>query len=137
MSWHTFLSYSRQQYHFAESLASALQARGVTVWFDVQQLEPGTRWQQDIDDGLANSGTVILLASRASLDSPYVAREWGSALQQGKPVIVALIERVRLPPALRRAPLIDCRGDFDAAVGRLQIALQNPVYPHGVGAAPA
>jgi hypothetical protein len=129
MSWHTFLSYSRQQYHFAESLASALQARGVTVWFDVQQLEPGTRWQQDIDDGLANSGTVILLASRASLDSPYVAREWGSALQQGKPVIVALIERVRLPPALRRAPLIDCRGDFDAAVGRLQIALQNPVYP--------
>lgn len=128
MPWHTFLSYSRQHYHFAESLALALQAREVAVWFDVQQLEPGTRWQQDIEDGLANSATVILLASRAALESPYVAREWQAALQQGKPVIVALIERVRLPRELRAAPLIDCRGDFDSAVGRLLIALQNPTY---------
>ncbi|MBL8156567.1 MAG: toll/interleukin-1 receptor domain-containing protein, partial [Anaerolineae bacterium] len=50
MPWKTFLSYSRSQYYFAESLVLRLQASGLAVWFDVQQLEPGSDWQRDIAD---------------------------------------------------------------------------------------
>jgi hypothetical protein len=55
MSWRAFLSYSRQQYYFVESLALALQNKGVPLWFDVQQLEPGSDWKADIEDGLRRS----------------------------------------------------------------------------------
>jgi hypothetical protein len=129
MTWHTFLSYSRQQYHSAESLAIHLQKRGLNIWFDVQQLEPGTDWQQDIQAGLDQSGTVLLLASRAALDSSYVEREWQRALELGRPVIVALVERVRLPRDLHHAPVIDCRGEFEAGVEQVHRAILNPSAP--------
>jgi hypothetical protein len=79
LPWKAFLSYSRSQYYFAESLALRLQTGGLAIWFDVQQLEPGSDWQRDIADGLAGSESVLLLASRAALASPYVARDWRSA----------------------------------------------------------
>ncbi len=66
----TFLSYSRKQYYFAESLALHLQQRGVSVWFDIQQLEPGVSWQADIGDGLKNAASVTFVASRSALASP-------------------------------------------------------------------
>ncbi|MBL8117866.1 MAG: toll/interleukin-1 receptor domain-containing protein [Anaerolineae bacterium] len=126
MNWQIFLSYSRVQYYLAEAVVLQLQKREVLVWFDVQQLEPGSDWQQDIQNGLDQSGAVLLLASRAALDSPYVEREWRRALELGHPVIVALVERVRLPRDLRGCPIIDCRGDFAPAVDRLHRAILNP-----------
>jgi hypothetical protein len=41
LPWKTFLSYSRSQYYFAESLVLRLRSSGVSIWFDVQQLELG------------------------------------------------------------------------------------------------
>lgn len=129
MPWKAFLSYSRSQYYFAESLALRLQTGGLAIWFDVQQLEPGSDWQRDIADGLAGSESVLLLASRAALASPYVAREWQTALQQNKPVIVAVLEAARLPPELRRMPMVDLRGEFEAGVTQLEAVLKNPAAP--------
>jgi hypothetical protein len=37
----SFLSYSRKDYYFAESLAFHLMRQGVPVWLDVRDLEPG------------------------------------------------------------------------------------------------
>ncbi|MCC6612802.1 MAG: toll/interleukin-1 receptor domain-containing protein [Anaerolineae bacterium] len=129
MAWQAFLSYSRQQYYLAETLALKLEKVGVALWFDVQQLEPGTNWQQDIADGLAGSNGVVLLASRAALRSPYVEREWRAALTAGKPVIVARCERVRLPRDLRTAPVVDLGGDFDEAAETLAGVIAQPAHP--------
>lgn len=128
--WQTFLSYSRQQYACAEQLVLQLQNQGVSVWFDVQQLEPGTEWPSDIQHGLEHSASVLLLASRAALASPYVEREWRYALAQQRPVIVALVERVRLPPELRVVPIVDCRGDLTPCITRLQQIIQIPGTPY-------
>jgi hypothetical protein len=43
-----FFSYSRQQLYFAEAVAHSLKRLGADVWFDLQQLEPGTLWQDDL-----------------------------------------------------------------------------------------
>jgi hypothetical protein len=129
MSWQTFLSYSRQQYYSAEMLALHLQKLGISVWFDVQQLEPGTNWQTDILDGLNNADSVLLVASRAALASQYVEREWRSALEQNRPVIVALVERVRLPRDLRRTPVIDCRANFETSIEKLHNVILDPQTP--------
>lgn len=134
MSWRAFLSYSRQQYYFAESLALALQNKGIALWFDVQQLEPGSDWKADIEDGLTRSEMVLLLASRASLASPYVEREWRHALERRRIVIVGIIETVRIPRDLRQMPILDLRGDFDRAVDRLITQLEQPTPTRPVAA---
>ena len=47
-----FISYSRQELYFAESLAVSLQEKGVSVWFDIQQLKPGFDWKEGIQYGV-------------------------------------------------------------------------------------
>ena len=124
MSEHTFLSYSRHEYYFAESVTLGLQHRGLSVWFDLQQIEPGVNWKADIEDGLARSQSLTLIASRASLASPYVAQEWQVALDTNKPIYIALFERVRLPRELRRrAIILDFRADFEQGVDDLAALL--------------
>lgn len=132
MGEHTFMSYSRQEYYFAESLTLHLQHRGLSVWFDVQQLEPGVNWKADIDDGLARSQSLTLVASRSSLASPYVEQEWRAALAMDKPIFVVCYERVRLPADLRsRATKVDLRGNFEAGVERLAGMLDGPAQARG------
>lgn len=127
---HSFLSYSREQYYFAESLALHLQQRGLPIWFDIQQLEPGVNWAADIQAGLEQAHSLILVASHAALTSPYVAQEWQHALAHQRPIVIALFERCRLPRDLRRrATVIDFRGSFDRGLARLAAYLQNPQPP--------
>src|SRR5258706_1132658 len=123
----TFLSYSRKLYYFAESLALPLQQRGLSVWFDIQQLEPGVNWQADIEAGLRGCTSVTLVASRSALASTFVSKEWRHALENGKPIFVVLYERVHLPVELRqRALIVDCRSNFDWGVQSLIAQFQNP-----------
>ncbi len=126
----TFLSYSREQYYFAKSLALHLQQRGLAIWFDIQQLEPGVHWAADIQDGLTRSTALILVASHTAMRSPYVAQEWRHALDNGKPIVVALYERCSLPADLRRrAVVVDFRSSFERGVERLAGYLQAPQPP--------
>jgi hypothetical protein len=93
-----FFSYSRQELYFAESAVTTLQEAGLNIWFDLQQLEPGSIWADEIQRGLKDCAGVILLASRASLGSPWVALEWLRALDNHKPVYVVLFEAVSFEP---------------------------------------
>ena len=76
-----FVSYSRNQLYFAEDTANALQEQGLDIWFDLQQLETGTEWAVEIKTGLEASSRVILIASQAAFQSPYVTSEWMHALE--------------------------------------------------------
>ena len=120
-----FVSYSRQQFYFAESLALGLQRCSVPIWFDVQRLVPGSDWQQSLLEGLDTCAGLVLVASRAALASPYVRREWQAALQTGKPIYVVLSEAVRLPPELTNAAIIDFRSNFDHALALLIQSIQT------------
>lgn len=124
-----FISYSRQQFYFAEALALHLKKANVATWFDVQQLRPGSDWADGIQRGLQASSALVLVASRAALDSPYVQQEWEHALHHGKPLVIAIVENVSLPPALAKAPCIDFRGRFGPALRRLSRKLLDPTTP--------
>src|SRR5438105_12122930 len=106
---HVFISYSRKQFYFVESLVYYLEEYGVRPWLDVQRLEPGTSWQHALEEGLDSCSGLVLIASRAALSSDYVRTEWQRALAANKPIYVALFEAVRLPPELQNASIIDCR----------------------------
>jgi hypothetical protein len=138
-----FMSYSRHELYFAEAIVLALQKAGLNIWFDLQQLEPGCNWQQEIARGLETCSGVIVLASRASLASPWVAHEWEHAVAHDKPLHLVLFEavdfqpftltdpegeprEVRLDPLRDRAvSIIDARSHFMGNVARLAESLKG------------
>ena len=123
-----FLSYSRAQFYFAESLAHALANRGFVVWFDSQQLTTGEDWEAEIRRGLQESQVLVLVGSEQAIASAAVRQEWTTALAQGKTVVVALFEYVPLPTELA-ASVVDFRRSFGDALTRLESVLRGTVAP--------
>jgi hypothetical protein len=89
---HIFLSYSRRQLYFAESIVLNLQRAGLEIWFDLQKLTPGVEWASALKDGYSNCDRLILVASQFAIQSPYVRIEWETALANRREVIVVLTE---------------------------------------------
>ena len=116
---HFFISYSREQLYFAESLALNLKKQGIQAWFDLEQLTPGSNWSGQIESSLASCKGLILIASRASLNSQYVHEEFSFAQENNKPLYVVIFESVDLPSTLSPTSVIDFRGWFSKAVNRL------------------
>lgn len=104
-----FLSYSRGDFAFAKRIAIVLRKAGIFCWLDAEQLLPGSDWSHALNEALDRCGIVVLVASRASLASPYCASEWRRALAAGKPVILAGIEQIVVPDELRGQPAVDTR----------------------------
>lgn len=115
---HLFLSYSRRQFYFAESVVLSLQEAGERIWFDVQELAPGEHWREEIQRGLEEARGIIVIVSRASMASKYVRQEWEPMLAAGKPIYLVVFEAAVVPPELQQAAaaIVDLRGRFDAAI---------------------
>jgi hypothetical protein len=116
---YTFISYSRKQLYFAEAIALHLQKEGIEIWFDLQQLGAGTDWASALKSGYGNCARLVLVASQTALDSKYVEVEWDTARQNGREVILAVVEDVDIPEKLRDCAVIDFRTNFNAAMKRL------------------
>lgn len=78
-----FISYSRQDGAAAERLALALQAAGVEVWFDRNDLKPGDAWATAVLQGIQHCSLFIPLVSantqREDRQRAYFWREWNIA----------------------------------------------------------
>ncbi len=114
-----FVSYSRRQLYFAESVALTLQRAGLDVWFDLQKLTPGIDWASALQEGYSQCDRLVLIASQAALRSSYVQVEWETALGNGREVILVLTEAVELPEHLRGCAVYDVRTHFDLNLGSL------------------
>ena len=114
-----FLSYSRRDYYFAESLALHLLKAGVPAWMDVKNLSPGVFWERNLFASLEAANCVVFVASPDSLKSPNCQQERDRAVSLGKRVIVARFRGARLPEELCRCEIVDFRGAFAPALRKL------------------
>lgn len=115
-----FISYSRQDYYFAESLTFHLCRRGMPAWMDVKDLTPGRDWEHMLFEAIDSCAAMVLVASPAALASPHVRAEWERALAAGKRIVLlGWHRRVTLPPPLQACEWLDFRGRFGHALGRL------------------
>ncbi|MEO1443702.1 MAG: toll/interleukin-1 receptor domain-containing protein, partial [Chloroflexota bacterium] len=140
-----FLSYSRSEFYFAESLALELIDAGFEVWFDVRELAPGEDWKDEIDRGVQESDVFLFVASDGSTNSGPCYDERFLAQKYNKPIYVALFEAVQWPPpadewkneqnAEKGRPtkgpdnvvsVVDLRGNFEKNFQRLVDALNDP-----------
>jgi hypothetical protein len=121
-----FVSYARCEKVFVVHLVHELQQRGVAAWSD-STLSLGDNWRAAIAEALARCDALVLVATQDALASPYCQQEWRTARACGKPVVLAAIERVRVPSELNGAAVIDMRRSPDDAMAQLAGVLEGSV----------
>ena len=103
-----FLSYAHADVRRAEAFASALTGRGYTVWWDTM-IEGGASFAKSIREALEAADAVIVLWSKTSIESDWVADEAAQGRDRKRLVPVSLDGS--LPPlGFRQYQTIDLSG---------------------------
>jgi len=110
---------------------------GLNVWHDCKDIQPGDSISQKVSDGLARSDYFILIISRASVSSKWVALEYGAALARkiatGKPRIIPVrIGSVEPPVLLRDIKWVDFFPDYRTGCKELTRIFASGVAADGV-----
>ena len=111
-----FISYFHHDRPHAEVLARALEAEGLSVWWD-RTIPAGRNFDQVIEEALNATKVVIVLWSRGSVQSRWVLNEAEEAAARNILVPVFIEEKVRIPLAFRRiqaANLVGWEGSQEA-----------------------
>lgn len=107
-----FISYAREDEARITVLVHALQARGLSVFWD-RQIPPGRTWREHIGTALAQARCVIVAWSSHSIDSQFVAEEADDGKRRG--ILLPVLLDAVMPPlgfrSLQAADLCDLRTD--------------------------
>jgi nucleoside 2-deoxyribosyltransferase len=94
-----FISYSRRDADWARSFAEALKQRGVSVWFDEFDVQPGESLRDALEAALRNSDVLVAWLDQEYPSKPAVFFELGAAIGMGKRV-VAIVPKDLDPASL-------------------------------------
>ncbi|MEM1232098.1 MAG: TIR domain-containing protein [Pseudomonadota bacterium] len=115
---HLFLSYASEDRERVRPLAALLEQCGHSVWWD-QELNPGVRFQQAIDDALRRADRVLVLWSEHSIESAWVHAEASEGLERNV-LVPVLLDAVRPP--------LPFRHHNAAALTRWQGSAEDPEF---------
>jgi hypothetical protein len=110
-----FISYSTRDRVRATQLAAALtQAQGQHVFLDHWQLGPGDRLRDRIASSVRAAGSLVLLTSKASLESHWVKEEIDIAVERSRAdsrfrIVPVLLDDAVLPEHLADIVYVDWR----------------------------
>ncbi len=82
-----FISHSTEDADWARSFAKALRDRGVVVWFDEFEIQPGESPSDALETGLRNSDVLVALFDGDSASKPNLFFQLGAAIGMGKRVV--------------------------------------------------
>lgn len=88
---YAFISYAHADSHKVFPILSALQQRGIRLWYD-SGIEIGTEWPEYIAQALHGSSCVLCFLSQNSVDSDNCRREINFAIAQKKDILVIYLE---------------------------------------------
>jgi TIR domain len=103
-----FISYASEDRERARKLASTLEARGWSVWWD-RKIIVGQAFDQVIEHELETAKCVVVLWSKDSIFSEWVKNEAAVAAERGV-LVPALIDNIKLPLEFRRKQTADLVG---------------------------
>jgi tetratricopeptide (TPR) repeat protein len=110
-----FVSYAREDRPTASNLAAALQARGISVWWD-REILGGTEFSAVIEQELNRARVALVLWSENAVRSSFVRDESARALAADK-LLPVRIEAVAPPLGfgqIHTLDLLDWQGEGDA-----------------------
>ena len=119
-----FISYAKADAKKAEAIAKALESKGFKCWIAPRDVKPGAAYGDEIIRGIESARSFVLVLSKASNDSGFVAREVERAVSKKKPIFPVRIADVQPAPSLELfisgTQWIDAfPGRLSAHVGRL------------------
>ena len=109
-----FISYAREDRGKIEKIANALTQRGLHVWWD-PKIKTGAGFRQEISEALSSTRSVIVVWSRYSVASRFVADEADEGAARDI-LFPALIDNVDIPLGFRQiqtADLTHWRGNLN------------------------
>ncbi|MES2903541.1 MAG: TIR domain-containing protein [Pseudomonadota bacterium] len=134
-----FLSYAHADAKRAEALAAVLGARGYTIWWD-SMIEGGASFAKSIRGALEAADAVIVLWSKTSIESDWVADE--AAQGRDRKRLVPLSLDGSLPPlGFRQYQTIDLSGrnvkPSAAQIERIERAIRAAIGQVAIASRPA
>ena len=103
-----FISYSRKDKEFAETLHTALETSGKDAWIDWQDIPLTSEWWKEIEAGIEGADTFIFVISPDSVASKVCGEEIGHAVKHNK----------RLFPVVRRDAQFDPNNEAFLALNK-------------------
>lgn len=113
----TFVSHNSKDKPEVRNICQKLSSRGLQVWLDEEQLQPGVPWQNLLEDGVRKSNSVAVLVGEDGI-GPWEDVEMQAALRLAvrdkRPVIPVLLPNApaepQLPLFLGNRTWVDLRG---------------------------
>ncbi len=102
-----FISYAREDIHWASNLAQAVKSYGWSTWWD-PEIPPGEEYDRIIENELSAASCVVVGWSSNSIKSRWVKDEAQEAHEQGK-LFPILIDDAKPPIGFRRFQNTDLR----------------------------
>ena len=100
-----FLSYDREDLARASAIAGYLEDAGHKVWWD-RNIRGGAQYTREIEQAIEDSDSVVVLWSKASVQSEWVRDEAAEGRERGT-LVPALIDPVKPPMGFRQFQTID------------------------------
>jgi TIR domain-containing protein len=119
-----FVSHRRSDAVAARRLAEALRHAGHSVWLDEWAIHLGDSIVERMNQGLQESAYLILCYSDAGVMSPWISREWMSALArqlegQHIRILPVMLTGSEVPAILADVHAADLRTDWDKGLALL------------------
>jgi tetratricopeptide (TPR) repeat protein len=112
-----FISHAKADEKKADAIAKALESKGFKCWIAPRDVKPGRSYGDEIIRGIESCRSFVLVLSKASNDSAFVAREVERAVSKNKPIFAVRIADVKPSPSLEL--FISGTQWIDAFPGRL------------------
>lgn len=134
---HIFISYSRIDQVFVDSLIQDLEGRGFDCWVDRQDIHGGAAWRKAISRCIHKCSAFLIVISPQSVASPMVAQEVSLAEKCGRRIIPVIYKSCEISPGLGlqfyNLNWIDFEAEpYDESLIRLEIAAHSVIgkpYP--------
>lgn len=126
-----FTSYSHHDRAFAGRLSKSLESKGIDVWYDQIEVQPGDSLVEKLDDAVTSTDAILLVVSKNAYKSKWVTYEFRAILtrrpssEQTSPIIPLRIDDSELPFDLSGHVSIDFRHDYEAGLSTLVDALRG------------
>jgi hypothetical protein len=127
-----FLSHSSCDKDFARKIYDELKQRGLRIWFDEFELQPGKGWLKSLREAIEGARFCIVLIGRDSVSSdPLISQEWASIQYHSwknpdLPVCSVRLENAKTPPFLQSWKSFSCsreESDIDDLADKLAIVV--------------
>jgi hypothetical protein len=94
-----FISYRRKDLVFVTQLHQELAKRGISAWFDQENIEVADHWRTSIAEGIRDCKTFVLVLSPDAVVSVNIRKEVDLAEKYNKRIVPLLWRETEIPPA--------------------------------------